>query len=442
MSGFDPAIAERIEQRAAALRREPRDGEPWRRLGMLYHAHDRFDLAADCYRESRALDPQEPRTHFYLALVDQRQGRTAEAIAGLERVIELAGGYAPARWRLALLRLAEGDAPAAREAAEGALTAVPGDRYATLVLARAHLQAGEAGEAAELLESHLAAVPGDRYAHFLLGGAYRRLGRGEEARRHLVLGQGAEPGWSDPWSDELQAERAGFPAELAAATELLGPEPARAVAELERLRGERPENVTLLINLGIGYRRTGRLEDSAEALRQAVEREPSRGLGHFHLAVTCSELARRAGTASAAEFLARALEHAERAVELQPTSARNHALHGEILAQAGRPAEAVEAYRRAARDPQDPAWLHRLGALLCQLRRWDEAIPVLASFLERAGDDAGALFLLGAAQANAGDLEAARATLERARRRSPEDPKILEALAQLERARRGAGGGA
>ncbi len=437
MSAFDPAIVARIEELAGELDRDPGDAGRWRELGMLYHAHSRFDLAAECYRAGGVLAPEDARTHFYLAQVDRRLGRSAAAITGLRRAVELDGSYLPARWRLALWLLEEGDAAAAREAAEDALRLAPGDRAATLVLARARSQAGEAAPVAEILEDRLAADPGDRYAHYLLGGAYRRLGRSEDARKHLTLGQGAEPGWSDPWSDELAARRAGFPARLATATELLGPEPARAVAQLERLRSERPENVTVLINLGIGYRRSGRLADSAGVLRRAVEREPRRGLGHFHLAVTLSELGRQTGGVEAAGFLEQALEHAGRAVELQPTSPRNQALRGELLARAGRPEEAVESYRRAVRDPQDPTWIHRLGALYCQLQRWDEAIPVLEDFLARAGEDAGALFLLGAAEANAGDLDAARATLERARRRDPGDPKIRQALAELERARRG-----
>ncbi len=317
MSAFDSGVAEQIENLAEELDRDPRDAGRWRELGMLYHPHNQFDLAAECYRESRSLAPDEAKTHFHLALAQRRLGRLDDAIATMRRTIELDGSYAPARWRLGLWWLEEGDSEAARAAIEGALAMAEGDRAATLALARVHLQAAEPAAAAELLEGHLAARPDDRYAHFLLGGAYRRLGRADDARRHLTLGQGAEPDWSDPWSDEVEAKRAGFPAALA--TQRLGQEPAAAVEELERLRGERPDNGTVLINLGIGYRLTGRLGDSAAALSEAVRREPGRGLAHFHLAVTYSQLGK----------LGQALEHAGRAVELQPTSAKGHALEGE-----------------------------------------------------------------------------------------------------------------
>lgn len=432
MSSFDAAIARQIETEAAALNRDRQNATRWREFGMLYHAHDQFDLAAACYAQSLLLAPGDARAHYHLAQVQRRRGRMNEAIAAMQKASELDTTYAPARWRLGLWLLEEGDPAAALSAAESALALATDDRATMLVLARAHLQQGEAGLASELLEAWLASHSDDRYAHFLLAGAYRRLGRGEDARRHATLGQTAEPGFHDAWSDEVEAKRAGFPAALATATELIGSDPARAVTALQRLRKERPDNGTVLINLGIAHRLVGDLEASSGALREAVRREPARGLAHFHLAVTYAQQSRLSGENAA---LKTALEHAGRAVELQPTSVRAHALEGELLAQAGRPAAAVDSYRKAVRDPQDTTWLYRLGDLLCQLGRWQEAVPVLEEFLERAPGNPDALFLLGVAQANAGWFDEAVANLGQARRLRPEDPRIRQALLQLERAR-------
>ncbi len=441
LADFDAEIAGQIRDRVDELRRAPGDPAGWRELGMLYHAHDQLDLAAECYRRGLALAPEAARTRFYLALVEQRLGRRAEAIADMRRVREIEPAYAPARWRLGLWLFEEGDAATARQVLEAARRAAPEDPAALHALARAHLQAEAAGEAAALLEGWLEAHPSDRYARFLLGTAYRRLGRADEAQSQLALGQGAQPSWSDPWSAEIEDRRAGFSARLAEATGLLDSDPRQAVERLERLRRQRPENTTVWINLGIGYRRQARLDDSVEALLEAVRLEPARGLGHFHLALTYAELSRAAVDRRAgADLMAKALQQAERAVELQPTSSRSHAMHGELLAQAGRPVAAVEAFRRAARDPQDPAWLHRLGGLLCQLERWDEAVPVLERYVERAGEDADGLLLLGVAQANTGDLEGAGASLERALRARPGDPRARQALDQLEIRRRGTRG--
>ena len=432
MKAFDAAIAKQVELEVEALRRDPHDARKWRELGMLYHAHDQFDVAAECYAQSIVLADDDARTNYYFALAQRRLGHTQDSIAAMRRVGELDATYAAARWRLGLWLLEDGDFAAALDAAEEATALARGDRAATIVLARAHLQAGALETASRILETHLESRPDDRYAHFLLSGAYRRLGRSEDSRSHAVRGQAAEPGWSDPWSNELQAKRAGFPAELATATQLLGNNPARAVEQLERLRRERPENGTVLINLGIGYRAMNRLKDSADVLRNALRLEPQRGLAHFHLAVTYAQQSRGS---MEDEFLAMALEHAGRAVELQPTSARSHALQGELLAQAKQLPAAVEAYRMAVRDPQDAAWLNRLGALLCQLQRWQEAVPVLKSFLERVPGNADARFLLGVAQANAGRFDDAVENLERAQQLRPGDPQIEQALLQLKGAR-------
>jgi tetratricopeptide (TPR) repeat protein len=438
MAGFDPEIVERIRAEAEELERDPTDATGWRGLGMLYHAHDQIELAADCYRQSLVLAPAEARSHFYLALAEQQSGRLGEAIAGMRRVIESDPSYGPARWRLGLWLLEQGDATAALGAVREAPPGAGDGAFFQHVLARASLQIGAEAEAAAGLVSWLEGHPEDRYGRFLLGTAYRRLGRADEARRQLALGRDAQPSWSDPWSEELAAKRVGFPARLTAASGLLEIDPARAVAQLERLRRDRPDNVTVLINLGIGYRRTGKVAESADVLREAVRIEATRGLAHFHLALTFSELSRRAENREiGAELMAEALEHAERTVELQPTSAKSHAMHGEMLARAGRLEAAVEAYSRAARDPQDPAWLYRLGGLLSQLGRWHEAIPVLESYLERKGTGADGLLLLGVAQANAGHPEAARASLERALLASPGEARIQQALEQLERFRRG-----
>ena len=214
MSTFDAAIAEQINAEVEALRRDPHDATRWRELGMLYHAHDQFDLAIECYRQSLALAADNAQTHYYLALAENRRGRTGEAIAAIRQSAELDASYAAARWRLGLWLLEDGDLTAARSAAQDAFAMVSGDRAATLVLSRVHLQVGEPQKASKLLETHLETRADDAYAHFLLAGAYRRLGRSDDARGHAIRGQAAEPGWSDPWFDDIQAKRAGFPAAL------------------------------------------------------------------------------------------------------------------------------------------------------------------------------------------------------------------------------------
>ncbi len=440
LGNTDPAIVELFEGKVAEVRGNPRDSGSWQRLGMVYHAHGRLAPALECYRQSLTLAPNDARSHYFLALAEQRLGRIDEAVASLRRVTELDPGYAPAHWRLGLWLLDGGDTGGARHSTERALALAPADRAATLTLARTRLQASRPGEAAELIEAHLASQPEDGYAHSLLGRAYRQLGRAADAERELIRGRGSEPGWRDSWSDEVDAMRTGLRAELDAAIAMLGATPEKAVTELERLRSRDPDNVGLLINLGIGYRRADRLDDSAATLSEAVRLQPARPLAHLHLAVTYGAISRSSFELSGAnEAFVRALSHAERTIELRPGSAKGHAVRADLLSAGGRIDEAVESFLRAAElDPDDPQWLYHAASLRTRQGRWQEAVPLLERCLERAADNVDALFLLGASQANSGELTAAATNLERARRLTPGDPKVALALEQLRRAQTGA----
>ena len=257
---LDPRLAERVDQQIVHLNLQPGDATRWRDLGLLYQAHNLFDLALDCYQQSLELAPDEARTLFHRAQVERRLGLSG-AREHLARVTTRVD-YAPAFWRLALWHLEDGDPEAARKAAERGHQLAPEDRGAVLVRARIAQQLGEPQVAAQLLETFLGQNPWDADAHLLLGRAYQRLGRVEDAAVHLDLGQGAEGIYGDPWSDAVDALQTNFGAALRSATALVGSDPSRAVTELEALRQERPENATVLVNLGIGYRRLGRLEDS------------------------------------------------------------------------------------------------------------------------------------------------------------------------------------
>jgi len=446
MSTFDTEIVAEIRLAAAEVERAPNDAEKWLGLGLVYHAHDQFDLARECYRQGLSLQPParllSARTHYFLALAEQRSGSLEAAIRSARRAIELDPSYLPSSWRLGLMLLEDGNSAEAIEVLEEVLPRASDEAAAHHALARAYLQAGEPARAASLLETWLKRHANDRHARFLLGTSFRRLGRPLDAERELALGAGARPEWSDPWSDEILSRRAGFSSRLAAATDLLEADPQQAVMRLEKLQLDRPDNATVAINLGIGYRRTGRLEDSVSTLREALRIEPGRGLIHFHLAVSLSELARRSESReTGGDLTAQALEHATRAVQLQPTSSRSHAMLGEVLARAGQTEEAAASYSRAVIDPQDPAWLHRLGGLLCQLGRWAEAVQPLEQYLIRTGGgDTDALLQLGVAQANSGQTEAARRSLQRALAGRPDDDRIHRALAQLDGSRRGGAG--
>src|SRR5262245_1791438 len=62
---LDPAVAQSIEGAEAEIRRGPRDGAAWGRLGMVFHAHELGREARACYAQAELLQDQNPRWPYY-----------------------------------------------------------------------------------------------------------------------------------------------------------------------------------------------------------------------------------------------------------------------------------------------------------------------------------------------------------------------------------------
>ena len=60
-------------------------------LAWLYASLDEFEPAERLIQQARDAVPEDPYVHYIAALVDNRSGKTEDAIRSLERAIEL--GY-------------------------------------------------------------------------------------------------------------------------------------------------------------------------------------------------------------------------------------------------------------------------------------------------------------------------------------------------------------
>ena len=112
-----------------------------------------------------------------------------------------------------------------------------------------------------------------------------------------------------PWSDQLSEFRVGFAQALKAATsQVLNGQFADAIPALEKLLRERPDDVSLMHQLGLTYVAAGRASDGVALLEQALSRDPDNLESHLRLATAYINL----------NDHERALTHAERAVALSP----------------------------------------------------------------------------------------------------------------------------
>ena len=100
----------------AAVNADRSDAARWGRLAMGLEANGLLVQAAANYEVAVGLDGSEPRWRYQLALLKARRGEVDAALADLDRVVQLAPGYAPARWKQGLWWLDRGDTAKAQAA--------------------------------------------------------------------------------------------------------------------------------------------------------------------------------------------------------------------------------------------------------------------------------------------------------------------------------------
>lgn len=415
----DPAVSALLNELTAAVNAARSDAGGWGRLGMGLEANGLLVHAEKAYATAVELNGREPRWRYRQALLRARRGDHDAALADLDRVIALAPGYAPAHWRRGLWLLDRGDAAAAQLAFDTAVRAAPADMAGHVGLALVHLSRREDGEAAEALERLLASHPGDRYAMHLLGTAYRRLGREDEAAFALKVGATGEPAWADAWSDEVHQYRRGFPAMLKEATRLGGERRFdEAIAILDRLIAQRPDDRQLRVYRGGMFAAAGRVREAAAVLDPILAANPDEFDALMHLA---------SGYLFAGE-LETAASYATRALTLRPASADAAKLKGLVLWQQGRHREAESMFSAAAAsDPRDPMPHLWAGMILGQQMRYAAARRRFESALEKnplLGDA-----WLGVADTHAAvrDFDEAISALKRAEQVEPANPRLAAA---------------
>ena len=175
-----------------------------------------------------------------------------------------------------------------------------------------------------------------------------------------------------------------------------------------------------------------RLEESiaraVEAAERAVEIDPRSGLAHCALGIAM-------GFRGEPE---RHLAELERAIELSPSDALIHGQHCYALAYRGRPDEGIEAGKRAIRlspnDPEVNGFLMGIARACYAAGRDEEA----ADWAERArlerSDSAFTHAWLAAIYARLGRVEAARQALERWRQLNPNPEPFLRTSAKIHEA--------
>ena len=393
LEGLDPLVCRSIERTRQQVEANPRSGEAWGRLGMIFGAYGMRPQALVAFANAERFEPGEPRWPYFRAVALTQDGADRKAVVALQRAVELGDGNPDApRLRLAELLLRHGDLDEAETQFDALLARDPSHAPAVLGLARLALLRDQARAAEEAVNRCLARPFVRKAAHRLLAEVRQQRGdhSGAEAANRLAEALPADKPWPDPYLDEIEHLKVDRRTRVAQA---LAVRARRRLDEYDRLVKELDRDYP-----GTGDQMEGRrlldakdYQGAERAFRRAIERDPEFAQAHFWRGVAL--LARQEPRAAADSF--------RETLRLQPSHAAAFDYLGRCLEATGDRAGAVHAYRSAVRYSPQLAEVHlRLGSLL-----------------EGQGRDAEALAHLERALALRPDLPTARERAERIRKR-------------------------
>jgi protein O-mannosyl-transferase len=223
-------------------------------------AHLYTDLET-LYRDIIARNPGGSLAYVNLAGLYWQQGRSAEAIEMIHRLIAIRPDYAPAYTKLGIVYASQGRFADAISAYRSALAFKPGLADAHYHLGLAHAAQGRHGEAIAEYQAALAAEPHFVRAHYWLGLAHAAQGRHGEAIAEYQTALTLKP-------DFVEVSQS-----LAATYADLG-QHAEAIAALKAALAVMPTSPDVYNNLGLLYRKQGLLAEAIAAYRAAITLKP------------------------------------------------------------------------------------------------------------------------------------------------------------------------
>lgn len=331
--------------------------------------------AVEVLEKGLAQAPDDPQVLMLLGNAYLRSGRSAEANELLQRAAADAPDDPRVFSQLAVSHLATGDYDESLAALSTSLDLDAGASTLGYALAFVHLRRGDYPEALKVAQELRKRFPGSAVAANLEGGAYAALGQLDKAQESFEAVLEIEP-------DFYQA-RTNLAALKAQKGDIDGAE-----AEYRRVLDSEPGQPQALLGMAAVARYRKDAAASREWLEKAVDANPAAPQPSFALA----ELHLSGGDKEAA---ARVLAAFARQETRDP---RVLARLGSLQAQAGRPAEAVDTFRRLVR-------------------------------LTNGGAEA--RLLLARAEVASGDAAAARRELEGSLEAQPDHQPTAEALVQV-----------
>jgi tetratricopeptide (TPR) repeat protein len=394
LARFQGEIRKAIEQASTEATANPADGSRVLRLGMILHAHDQFQAAAQCYARAHALDPTRFEAPYYWGQALASLGESRKAAERLRQALVIRPKSIPARLRLAEVLRESGDEVTSADICRAVLSEQPDSAIAHYGLGRTLNGTASIDE----FRKALALFPRYGAAQFALAAAYRKLGETKKAQEALTdyeRDRTLIPPLDDPEMAALRALNLSPAGLLSQAGELeKDGRYEEALALHNRAIAMDPQLVDAYVDLISIYGHLQRDREAEEAYRHAIALNPNQPEAYYNFGVFCVE--RQRSLEAKAAF--------EKTVRFNPRHAE--ALHnwGVILERERNWEQAAALYRRAldARPSYPLAHFH-LGRIYANQNRFVLAIGELEKSLEPSSADTPTfLYALAATNARAG----------------------------------------
>jgi tetratricopeptide (TPR) repeat protein len=218
----------------------------------------KYDVAAQCFTKAIEADPKDYGSYFNLALANTMLGKTAEAVSGYQKVLELHPGLYEAELNLGIVLLDQKRAAEALPYLDAAAVQKPKEPRPRLYVARAQAASGDLDKARASFQMVLDLDPNSAHAELGLGQVLARQNRLADADPHFRRAAELNPAYKDRLL------------ELAGLYEKAG-----RAAEAIELYQQFPDNVAARERLGRLLLDSGRAADAIPHLEWAVKQSPT-----------------------------------------------------------------------------------------------------------------------------------------------------------------------
>jgi len=352
-------------------------------LGTALVQMGRIDEAIAQLQKAVEINPNYVEAHNNLGDALLQKGQVDEAMGQYQKALEIDPNFADAHNNLGIVLLKKGQVDEAMAQYQKALEIKPNNASAHYNLGNVLLQKGQVDEAIIQYQRALEIKPTDAEAHYNLGNALFKKGRMDEA-----------------------------------------------IAQYQKALEIDPNFAEVYYNLGNVLLQKGQVDDAIAQFQKGLEIKPNDTEARYNLGNALLKKGR----------VDEAMAQYQKVLEIKPNFAEAHYNLGIVLAQSGRVDEAIAQFEQVLKlKPDYTDAIYNLGVALSKKGQFDKAIALFQKTLEINPTDADSHNGLGIALIKKGETDKAIVQFQEAVRLNPNHSDAQNNLAKAKAmARQGA----